>query len=90
METLKKAMKIIEQFEPKILIAGHGLFSKNKKEMLDRIIEGEKYIHDLIFSIKNKTPFELASLLKKYHFPKNMISAHKKNLEILKKEVTEK
>jgi glyoxylase-like metal-dependent hydrolase (beta-lactamase superfamily II) len=89
LETLKKAMEIIEQFEPKILIAGHGLFSKNKKEMLDRVIEGEKYIHDLIFSIKNKMPFELASLLKKYHFPKNMIFAHEKNLEILKKELKE-
>ena len=89
LETLKKALKIIEQFEPKILIAGHGIFSKNKKEMLDRTKEAEKYINDLIFSIKNKTPFDLDSLLKKYHFPKNMIPAHEKNLEILKKELQE-
>ncbi len=89
LETLKKALKIIEQFEPEILIAGHGLFSKNKKEMFDRTKEAEKYINDLIFSIKNKTPFDLDTFLKKYHFPENMIAAHKKNLEILKEELNE-
>ncbi|MFK7771106.1 MAG: MBL fold metallo-hydrolase [Saprospiraceae bacterium] len=89
LETLKKALKIIEQFEPIILIPGHGIFSKNKKEMFSRTKEAEKYINDLIFSIKNKTPFDLDTFLKKYHFPKNMIRAHEKNLEILKKELAE-
>lgn len=88
LETLLKAKKIIEQFDPIILIPGHGLFSKNKKEILDRVNEAEKYINDLIFSIKNKTPFDLDLLLKKYHFPKNMIPAHEKNLEILTKELS--
>jgi len=88
-ETLEKAKKIINQYEPKILIAGHGLFSKNKKEMLDRVKEAEKYIFEIILSIKNKMPFDLASFLKKYHFPKNMISAHEKNVEILEKELKE-
>ncbi|MFK8005899.1 MAG: MBL fold metallo-hydrolase [Saprospiraceae bacterium] len=87
LKTLKKAMKLIEQFNPKILITGHGLFSKNENEMLNRVAAAEKYINDLIFSIKNKTPFDLNSLLAKYHFPKNMISAHEKNLEILEKEL---
>ena len=88
-EALEKAKKIIRQFEPKILIAGHGLFSNNKKEMLDRVKEAEKYIFEIIFSIKNKIPFDLDSLLKKYHFPKNMLRAHEKNLEILQKELEE-
>lgn len=87
LETLKKAKQIIEHFEPKILIVGHGLFSKNKNEMIDRVNEAELYLNDLIFSLKNKTPFDLDSLLSKYHFPKNMISAHEKNVEILKKEL---
>ena len=87
-ETLKKAKKLMEQFEPIILIAGHGKYSKNKKEMLNRIVESEKYINDLIYSIKNKTPFNLDLFLKKYNFSKNMVSTHKNNLEILKKELT--
>jgi hypothetical protein len=87
LETLKKAMKIINQYEPKILIPGHGLISKNKKEMLARAMEAEKYINDLILSIKKNKPFDLDALLNKYDFPKNMISAHEKNLEILKSEL---
>jgi glyoxylase-like metal-dependent hydrolase (beta-lactamase superfamily II) len=89
LQTLEKAKKIINQYEPKILIVGHGPFSKNKKEMLDRIKEAEKYIFEIILSIKNKTPFNLDSFLKRYHFPKNMIPAHEKNLEILEKELSE-
>lgn len=85
--SLAKAEKIINQFEPKILIVGHGSCSKNKKEMLDRIKEAEKYIFEIILSIKNKTPFNLDSFLKKYDFPKNMISAHEKNLEIIRREL---
>ena len=87
LDTLKKAKEIIEKYEPEILITGHGLFSKNKNEMLDRAIEAEKYLNDLIFSIKNKTPFNLNSLLTKYHFPKNMLPAHEKNMEFLKNEL---
>lgn len=87
LETLKKAIKIINQYEPKILIPGHGLISRNKKEMLNRAIEDEKYINDLIFSIKGNEPFDLNSFLKKYDFPKNMIPAHEKNLQILEMEL---
>ena len=88
LKTLEKAKKIINQYEPKIMIVGHGLLSKNKNEMLDRVKEAEKYIFEIILSIKNKTPFNLDSLLNKYDFPTNMIPAHEKNFEILKKELT--
>jgi hydroxyacylglutathione hydrolase len=89
LKTLEKAKKMINQYKPKILIAGHGLFSKNKKEMLDRAKDAEKYIFEIILSIKNKRPFNLDFFLKKYHFPKNMVPTHEKNLEILKKELAE-
>lgn len=87
LETLKKAINIINQFEPKILIPGHGLISKNKKEMLRRAFEAEKYIDDLISSIKENKTYDFKTFLNKYNFPKNMISAHEKNLKILENEL---
>ncbi len=87
LETLEKAIKLINEYEPKMLIAGHGLFSKNKKEMLNRASEAKKYINDLIFSIKENEQFDHQSLLSNYNFPKNMISSHKRNLDVIMKEL---
>lgn len=85
--TLKKAARIINDYQPKIMIPGHGLFTTDLMEMKNRVHEAEKYIKDLIDTIKNKKPFDLEHFLKKYQFPKNMVAAHHKNLEILAAEI---
>ena len=86
LKTLEKATQIVNIYNPSTLIAGHGIFTKNKKEMLQRINDAQTYIEDLIFSIKNNQSFDLDSFLRKYHFPNGMMASHKKNIEILRKE----
>ena len=87
LKTLDKAQRLLETYQPAILIAGHGNFSNHKKEMFERIKTARSYIESIISSIKNKKPFDVNLLLQKYNFPQGMKNAHEKNVEILKKEL---
>jgi glyoxylase-like metal-dependent hydrolase (beta-lactamase superfamily II) len=85
--TLNKLQKIMETNIIGVLIPGHGDFTKEKKEMLERINDSRTYIHALEKTIEKGESFDLDALFKKYHFPKVMTEFHNKNLELLRKEV---
>ena len=90
LRTLGKAKKVILENEVQFFIAGHGNFTQDKSQMLQRVEEAKKYINDLISAINNNESFDFESFVKKYHFPKGMRSAHQKNLEIITKELQNK
>ena len=85
--TLNKLQKIIENYEVKILITGHGDFTGNKNEMLTRIELSRTYIQDLKNSVIKKKAFDLDLLFSTYYFPKIMKKFHDGNVDLLKKEI---
>ncbi len=86
-ETLDKLRQIILAEEVDILITGHGDFTTDKKEMMARIEESNAYIKELENVVSENKSFDTDSLFEKYHFPKVMMDFHKKNIDLLQKEM---
>ena len=88
--TLAKFTKIIENEDVKILITGHGDYTKDKAEMQLRIKESYDYIYQLKSALLKQTDFDLDKLFARYKFPIGMAKFHAKNIEVLQKEMQNK
>ena len=86
-ETLNTLEKIIQEHIIITLVSGHGDITGDKTEMIKRINDSRAYIHDLEYSIKENSPFDLETLLSRYDFPIVMTKFHNKNIELLKREL---
>ena len=86
--TLTKFSKILNTESVKILVPGHGDFTKNKAEIEQRILDSKNYIEELETTATKGITFNLQKLFSKYKFPIGMTKFHKENLELLNKEVS--
>ncbi|MCM3737429.1 MBL fold metallo-hydrolase [Bacillus cytotoxicus] len=86
LSTLKKFESIIEKYDIRLLIPGHGEFTKDKLEMKRRISESVNYILQVKQLLLEDKQEETYDLIKKYGFPKTMKKFHDYNLTLLKKE----
>lgn len=86
LSTLQTLEKIIETEEVNLLVVGHGDATVSKAEMINRIQDSRAYLLNLQDSILHNNPFDLNSLLSKYHFPKGLIKSHEENVKLLRKE----
>ncbi|MCP4443267.1 MAG: MBL fold metallo-hydrolase [Aureispira sp.] len=85
--TLASLEQIINQYTIRILISGHGDFTTDKSEMLQRIQDSRKYIADLEGSILNQKEFDTTQLYTRYKFPIIMDAFHQGNIKLAKAEL---
>lgn len=85
LNTLDKVKQIIQKYKIKILIPGHGDYTKDIKEMLKREKDSRKYIVDLMNTIYSKEKFDIDQLFHQYNFPIVMHKFHKANIKVLSK-----
>lgn len=87
-KTLDKLEQIISQSKIKTLVPGHGDITHDEQEMMVRISDSRTYIQVLEQCVKNDIDYDLDSLLSNYDFPQVMTKFHKKNIELLKTEIS--
>lgn len=85
-QTLDQLESIVQSGEVKILITGHGDFTRSKDEMCRRIGESRSYLDQLEVSVRSGFPFDLDSLFDRYQFPGIMKKFHEGNVALMKKE----
>ncbi len=85
--TLDKAEKLIGEGSVRLLISGHGDYTREPKEMQKRLYDARTYIADLILSVRTNTPFDFSKLWKQYDFPKIMTQFHEGNVALAKKQM---
>ena len=85
-QTLSKFEKIITQQSIKILVTGHGDYTIEQKEMMNRIEESRNYIAALAHAVIEKTAFDETRLYTRYRFPIIMNEFHQNNIKLVKTE----
>ena len=86
LETLSKAEDILRNHEIKLLITGHGDFTKDVAEIKKRTSESKVYIETLKTSIQSKEHFDFDQLMKGFDFPIIMKKFHQENIDLIIKE----
>lgn len=85
--TLLRAEDILHNFEPALLLPGHGDPTPHLEEMQRRILDSRTYIRDLRQSITEGLPFDLDAWLARYPFPGGLISFHQDNEKLMRREL---
>ena len=86
-ETLQKAQRIIEAYEPALLIPGHGDATSRPAEMRWRCTESLEYLHNLRQAARSGEPFPEEKLWKRYGNKRGLAGPHRGNLEFVRKEM---
>lgn len=86
-QTLAKLDHIMDRFDLKMLIPGHGDLTTDQQEMKNRKITAQNYITSLRELIKTNHLEEMDQLIKGYQFPTLMKKMNRDNMVLLKKEM---
>lgn len=86
-KTLAKLDEIIDRFDLRLLIPGHGNFTKDKKEMKERQSNSLNYLNSMRKLIKENDQGAIDHLIDGYKFPSIMRDYHRNNQLLLKKEM---
>jgi glyoxylase-like metal-dependent hydrolase (beta-lactamase superfamily II) len=87
--TLGKLDSILANHTINMLVPGHGDAAFTVEEMLNRKNLSLAYIHALKSSIKNGHEFNLDYWISLYDFPISMKKAHRRNVELVSREIME-
>lgn len=86
-QTLQKALGIIREYEPALLIPGHGDVTASRAEMRRRHNESLEYIYNLRLSIQSGEPFPEEALWKRYGNERGLAGPHRENMDFERKEL---
>ena len=86
-QTLQKALGIIREDDPALLIPGHGDATTQKAEMVKRYTESLEYIHNLRAALQSGAPFPEAQLWERYGNKRGLAGPHRENVEFVRKEL---
>ncbi|NUO00824.1 MAG: MBL fold metallo-hydrolase [Saprospiraceae bacterium] len=86
-QTLHLAAEILEQYQPELLVAGHGPATVSQKEMTQRISDALSYIQTMRQCIRENLPFPEEHLWQRYLFRKGQESFHQDNAVLMQKEL---
>ena len=88
-DTLKQLAILIDSGEVKLLVTGHGDATDDRGEMQNRLRESHDYLDRLEQAVRQDTPFAIAALFERYHFPKVMGEFHAGNVRLMEQYVTQ-
>jgi len=87
LETLQKALMILESHSVEILVPGHGQVTESKAEMTRRVELAQDYLERLIDAVTRDDAEAILELEKEMSFPSNFTKGcHEENVAIIKKE----
>ena len=86
-QTLQKALGIIREDDPALLIPGHGDATTQKADMVKRYTESLEYIHNLRAALQSGAPFPEAQLWERYGNKRGLAGPHRENVEFVSKEL---
>ena len=81
--TLSLFEKLIDQYNIDYLVSGHGDVAMNLAEMKSRILDGQKYLHELRVAQLVGSKMKLEKWKQKYPPPDNVINFHNHNINYL-------
>ncbi len=90
LKVLGTAKNVLQHNVVNYLISGHGDYTSNKKEMLQRCEESLDYILNIKEYVIKGVIFDTEKLWQKYIFKKSMITFHEENIAIAKREFCKK
>ncbi len=86
--TLNQLENILSEGKIRLLIPGHGKPAHQTLEALSRLQQARAYIHQLKDSVRTGIPFDEEVLLKQFPFPLIQRAFHRKNLALIRKELS--
>lgn len=86
-QTLQKAFHLIGEYEPGLLIPGHGDATASRADMLQRYTESLEYLYRLRLSVQSGEPFPEEALWKRYGNERGLRGPHRENVEFVKREL---
>lgn len=86
-ETLAMFSEIIDTEDVKILIVGHGDYTKNRDEMKHRIERSKKYIDEITAAILDHRVYDIDRFLQQYEYRLGLKKSHDGNVALIKKEL---
>lgn len=86
---LKKVDSVLEDFNIKVMIPGHGNVATSKKDIIERQKIGFDYINALRKSVQENTFFDFNTYLQQqgYQFPRIMRRFHEANLNLIREDI---
>ena len=78
---------ILDEYDIRMLVPGHGTITKSVKEIEQRINDSQNYLDDLRSAVSENKAFDLEKLFSKYKYRRNMIKYHEANIELARKEL---
>lgn len=86
LDTLEKAEQLIADYQPSLLIPGHGDATADRAEMLHRIRESMDYLRELRRTVETGRPFPEAQLWQRYVHRRGLEGPHRENIAFMEKE----
>lgn len=86
-QSMQKALHVIREYEPGLLISGHGDATAAKAEMLQRYNESLEYLYQLRLAVQSGEPFPEEELWKRYGNKRGLALPHRENMEFVRKEL---
>ncbi len=86
-ETLRKAERILEQYNVSVLVPGHGQSTQSQEEMKRRVQVSQSYLNRLIAAVVKEDKKEMAEMEKEMAFPSKFTKqCHAENITIITRE----
>jgi glyoxylase-like metal-dependent hydrolase (beta-lactamase superfamily II) len=86
-ETLQKAVRVLETHTVSVLVPGHGQTTTSKEKMKRRIQNSQEYLESLISAVMKEDLEKMASMEKEMPFPSSFTKqCHEENIAIIRKE----
>ncbi len=85
--TLDKAAYLLAQYEPSVLVPGHGDVARDAAEVHRRIVAAKRYVAELYEAVRADKAFPEDELWQRYAFRKGMEPYHRANEALLRKEL---
>ncbi|NJB84602.1 glyoxylase-like metal-dependent hydrolase (beta-lactamase superfamily II) [Lewinella marina] len=87
--TLDKIEAILQEYDVRILVSGHGDPTSNPDEMHQRLGDARRYLDALEASVRQQQPFDLEGLFTCYRFPGVMRRFHAENVILMERHVAQ-
>lgn len=85
-ETMRKAARILQEHDIRLLIPGHGNVTADRREMERRIAESEQYLADLRRHLRDDNQAEIDRMIEGYPYALMQKTFHLDNQNLLRKE----